>query len=94
MSEEALFVDVEAVATAGEGLSRTFASAGWTPPAAPDVHHGEATQAIGDAATAVFGLAGAVSDQMVAAERALTTAAIEVRMVDDLGAEEWVRWPF
>jgi hypothetical protein len=94
MSDEALFVDVEAVATAGAGLGRTFASAGWTAPTVPDVHHGEATQAIGDAATAVYGLACAVADQMAAAERALTTAAIEVHMVDDLGDEEWVQWPF
>lgn len=94
MSDEALFVDVEAVATAGAGLGSTFASAGWTAPTAPDVHHGDATQAIGGAATAVYGLAGAAADQMAAADRALTTAAIEAQMADHLGDEDWVSWPF
>lgn len=93
MSDEAVSVDVDAVVAAAAGLHRTFASAGWTRPATPDVYHSDATQAIGTAASAVFGVAGSAADQMTSAERALTIAAIEVRAADELGAE-WVAWPF
>lgn len=94
-----LFIDTEVVIGAGDALRRTFAQAQWSPPATPDVADAAATQAIGDLATALHGVAATVATQLDAAALTITTAAIETRTVDAVhtgdGDEDtsWVSWP-
>lgn len=99
-ADDTPYVDTEAVIRSADALRRTFGSAGWSAPSAPDVANAAATVAIGDAANAIHGLAGVVATQLDAAALTITTAAIETRTVDvaqfgagDDDGEGWVSWP-